>query len=237
MVFKKLQDNTLMKMKLIYLICFLSFANSIYGQTKLSGLVGASHIVIHQHNSGLQKGGYAFQLGLQSEAKISQKPFFFQTGVSYQIKSIPEYLNEPFSFDIQKHISVRTAFVQHSFEVPIYLKYRFEKNRISIGTGILFWFLFKQKINQVLTEELNFDTNTNARLKYNYEVSNNQIHLTNRFNLAPVICFSLLLAKDIELGFHFSYSLLNPSQVYLNYNKFNQITNTISINYNLNQKP
>ena len=221
-------------MKLVLLNCMTFLGSLVYGQTRISALVGASKIVIHQNNLDLQRGGYAYQIGLQSESRITQKQFFFQTGILYQVRLITDYINEPFSFDIQKYISVRTNLVQHNLEVPIYLKYRFKKSRVSIGTGLEIWFLLKQKMNQDLTETLNFDSSTNARLIYNYKISDNQIHLSNRFNLAPVIYLGILLTKNIELGLNFSYSIINPSQVYLNYNKFNQITNTLSLSYNLN---
>jgi hypothetical protein len=223
-------------MKLILAIVLTFLVLDINAQNNIGFTLGSSYSLIHQHTQGLQAGGFSHHLGLECEKMLTPVQWHILTGLSYQYTYLPNYNNSPFVFDVQERITVNTAMHMHTLQVPLVVNYRFEKNKTSLGLGVLTYYVLSQHITQTINQSLQYDSLSNLRIHHNYNLnSTNEVHLMPRFYVAPTFSVGLQIHPNIALNARISYAMPTPNQSYLPYNKFNLVNNTLSLTYTINK--
>lgn len=223
-------------MSLVWVVAFRGYSQTVSSASpNFSLAVGGSYNFIDQRNKGLQTGCYGTQIGFISEKALLplNRRTMFWLGLFYNYRLLDNYENAPFFAPIQREVHLTTNIKQHTFDLQLIAKYRSEKKRFSAGAGIVLSYLFMSQNSQTVNDT--YDSATNIIIQYKYHLEKDDgIHAFDRFNISPVLNAGIKLSPIIDLEYFISYGLIAPSQIYLNYNSYQLLNNTLCLTFKIN---
>lgn len=146
------------------------------------------------------------------------------TGLNYVPNRIVNYQSELFELQLNKPFTLTSSFKLNEFQIPLIFNKEF--NKVTVGAGITFTYLF----NAVSSSQSSGDIKDKVA---KYDFSNRVTTAPYiKSNLIPTLILAYKIHPKIQLHYAIGYTLLKNPQQYI-FDSFRVLSNSISLTYNL----